>query len=278
MFLPAIGVGGLAGWRILQKTAPVQQAAFERSPSLQRNIAYFRENIKSATSAEALVNDRRLLNVALGAFGLADEINKKGLILKMLEGGTKAPDALANRFADPRYKAFVKSFDYADNGGAKIQKASFHEDIIARYKTLEFERALGESDNDMRLAMNFKREIADVIAGQENDITAWFHIMGRRPVREVVAAALNIPTEVSRLELDRQQEIFSEKTQRIFGDSSPQIFKNPETIEDVIRRFFLNRQLASGPTSTTPGFAALNVLQAGSLGPQSASNLLLSQI
>ena len=52
-------------------------------------------------SAEALVKDRRLLTVALGAFGLDGEIDKKFFIRKVLEGGTEASDSLANRPYDP---------------------------------------------------------------------------------------------------------------------------------------------------------------------------------
>ena len=96
-FQPAIGVGGLSGWRILEATSARQRETFERSPQLLRNIEYFRENISSAQTAEALVKDRRLLTVALGAFGLTEEIGKRAFVQKMLEGGTEDSGSLANR-------------------------------------------------------------------------------------------------------------------------------------------------------------------------------------
>src|SRR5690606_39015084 len=90
-FQPTIPMGGLAGWRFLERTAAAQRAAFERGPELARDIAYFQERIAAVGSAEELVADRRLLKVALGAFGLEDEIDKKAFVRKVLEGGTDDP-------------------------------------------------------------------------------------------------------------------------------------------------------------------------------------------
>ncbi len=277
-FLPTTGGGGLVGWRVLEKTAPAQQAAFERTPSLNRNIDYFLENVGKALTPKDLVSDYRLLTVALGAFGLGEEINNRGLVLRMLEGGTEDEDALANRFTDTRYKAFVKAFSYGNiDGGLKILTESFQNDIVARYKALEFERAVGEVDNDMRLAMNFKREIADIANGDASDVTKWFQVMGNRPLREVVATALNIPTEVAQLDVDKQQEIFADRANQILGDSSVSALSDPENIDLLIRRFFLNRQIEQGPSQTTPGYAALTMLQSTGLGASSISSLILSQ-
>lgn len=277
-FLPAIGVGGITGWRVLQSTAAQQQTTFERSPTLQRNIEYFRENVKNATSIEDLVNDRRLLTVALGAFGLSDELNKKGLIVKILEGGTEDVRSLANRFPDTRYKEFAEAFSYGNiDGGSKILLNSFREDIIARYKTLEFERAVGDVDNDIRLAMNFKREISKITGTESEPDTKWLQIMGNRPLREVIATALGVPEAVAQLDLDRQVEIFSDRARGLLGDATLDQLNEVGAVDDLIRRFFLNRQLQSGPTATTPGVAALTLLQSSSLGGIASGNLLLSQ-
>jgi len=277
-FQPAIPLDGLAGWRVLQKTAPNQQEVFERSPTLTRNIEYFRENISKALTAEDLVNDRRLLTVALGAFGLSDEINKKAFVQKILEEGTEQSGAFALRLNDPRFRALAEAFGYGNiDAGSSVLLDSFREDIIARYKTLEFERAVGEVDNDMRLAMNFKREMPDIADSDSEDATLWFQIMGNRPLRELVAAALNIPTSVAQLDVDRQQEIFESRARQVFGDGSPKIFTDPEVIDDAIRRFFLNRQIQNGPSASTPGFTALTLLQGANLGGAATANLFLSQ-
>ena len=278
MFQPAVGTGGYLGWRVLENSEVRQREQFEQSPLIEREVEYFRENISKATSAEALVEDRRLLRVALGAFGLGDELNKGAFIQKILEEGTLEDRSFANRISDQRYRDLADTFSYGNLVDPEVGSEAFREDIIARYKTLEFERAVGDVDGDMRVAMNFKREIGDIAAtAVENETTAWFQIMGNPPLRELVATALNIPAEASQVDIDQQQEFFADRAQSVFGSSSPEIFSDPDTVNDIIRRFFLNRQLENGPGVLTPGFGALTLLQNTTLGAGASLNLFLSQ-
>ena len=277
-FQPTIGSGGYLGWIVLGRTEEAQRETFDRSPQLQRDIDYFRENIASANTAEKLVNDRRLLTVALGAFGLGEEINKRAFIEKILNEGTEERTAFANRINDSRFSSMAKAFGYGNVFNfVDVSTEEFREDIIARFKTQEFERAIGESDNEIRLALNFRREIAEIANNSLDEEVQWFQVMGRRPVRAVMEAALNIPSEVAQLDIDRQQEIFADKAQQVFGDSSPAQFADSDRVEEAIRRFFVKGQLEAGPNSSTRGFAALSLLQGGGFGGLAAQNFFQSQ-
>lgn len=278
MFQPTTPIGGYGGWLVLERTAPRQRVAFEKTPQIQREIAYFRENIAKATTAEALVKDRRLLAVALGAFGLGDEIDKRAFIRKILEEGTDDPKSFANRLNEPRFKAFAEAFGYGNIlGGIKVTLFSFQEDIVARYKSLEFEKAVGESDSDMRLAMNFKREIAAIASGENADRVGWLQAMGNRPVRELLTTAFGLPASLAQVDIDRQREVFEEKSLKLFGDKSIAALKDPAKVDAVIRRFFLFRQIEAGPGPSTPGSSALTLLQSGAVAGDSVANLVLSQ-
>lgn len=277
-FRPAIIVSGYSGWRVLEKTEPKQRETFEKSPGLLRDIEYFKENISKAKTAEDLVKDRRLLTVVLGAFGLGDEINKRGFILRILEGGTDADDSFANRLNEPRFKAMAKALGYGNIAGPKIELNSFQDDIISRFKSLEFERAVGDVDSDMRLAMNFKREILAIAQTESVDRSGWLQAMGQLPVRTLLSTAFGFPDAVAQLDIDRQVEMFEAKAQDLYGDKSAAVFLDPENVEDVIRRFFLFQQMKSGPNASTPGAAALTMLQTSALGGgASIANLFLSQ-
>jgi len=96
-FQPVVPLSGYAGFAFLERTLETQQQAFNSSASIQRDTEYFLENIEKVETAEALVNDRRLFTVALGAFGLSDDINNKFFLQKVLEDGTLDPDALSNK-------------------------------------------------------------------------------------------------------------------------------------------------------------------------------------
>ncbi|MEM9705455.1 MAG: DUF1217 domain-containing protein, partial [Pseudomonadota bacterium] len=164
VFTPIVGSGGFLGFQVLQRTQENQRAAFDRSPQLNREIEYFRANAANATSAEALVTDRQLLTVALGAFGLGEEIDKRAFVRRMLEEGVREPTSFANRQADPRYRELVGAFNFDDVvSPPAVSSPEFIEDLIARYKVREFENAVGEVDTDIRLALNFQREIPAII-------------------------------------------------------------------------------------------------------------------
>lgn len=278
-FQPVIGVTGYVGFRVLERVAPRQQEIFDRSPDIQRDIAYFRDNIANALTAEDLVKDRRLLTVALGAFGLGEEINKRALVQRIIESNVFEERSLVNRVNDSRYKELTKAFGYGDiTEGTNVLRDAFREDIIARYKSLEFERAVGNADPDFRLALNFKREIAAITSGENVDRVGWLQILGQRPVRELLATALGIPDAVAGLDIDQQIKIFEDRTERFFNSSSPGVFAEQGVVDQTIRRFFLNQQVKAGPNAATPGFAALTLLQNAAVGGTGGANLLLSQV
>ncbi|ESW59285.1 MAG: hypothetical protein Q27BPR15_18375, partial [Rhodobacter sp. CACIA14H1] len=97
MFTPVLPAFGTQGWTFLKRTEAAQQATFARQPEIRRDEAYFRDRIGAVRTAEALVSDRRLLRITLEAFGLEQDVDARAFIRKVLEGGTKQADALANR-------------------------------------------------------------------------------------------------------------------------------------------------------------------------------------
>ena len=124
-YVPAIPLSGVAGWRFLERTSERQQAAFEKSATVKREIAYFEEKIGSVTRAADLLGDRRLLKVALTAFGLEDKIDQKAFIRKVLEEGTTKEDALAVKLSDPAWKNLSAAFGFGDAGGGRTGEAGF---------------------------------------------------------------------------------------------------------------------------------------------------------
>lgn len=265
MFTPVVPFGGFAGWKVFERTAARQFAAFEKSPELQRDLAYFRDKIGSVTSAEALVADRRLLNVALGAFGLESEIAKKAIIRRVLEQPPGDPKSFANRLNDPRWRAFARAFGFASSAPPLSSKA-FQSDIEARYAERAFESAAGEADANIRLALNFKREIKAIAEGASVDRSGWFQILGQQPLRRVVETAFGLPESFASLDVDRQRAILEEKAAQSFGGRSPAVFASAETVDATLRRFFLRDAAQAAPT-TGRGVAALTLLTAPGAAP-----------
>lgn len=259
-YQPVVPLSGYTGWRFLQRTLDQQQTAFQESQSVTRATTYFRENIGEITSAEDLVKDRQLLNVALGAFGLDEDINSKFFIQKILADGTTADDALANRLSDTRYRNLADAFGFGDFGLPLTSQPLFAEDIIDRFEARQFERAVGDVDNDMRLALNVKEGLEDIISSVESENARWFGLLGNQPLRQVVQTALGLPSEIATVDLDKQLELFKERAESILGTDDVSELTDPETQEKMIR-LFLVRSESQQNSAFSGASVALTLLQ-----------------
>jgi hypothetical protein len=277
-YQPQVPVSGIAGWRILQRSQETQRAAFDNSADIKSDIAYFEKNIGSVGSTTELMADRRLLKVALGAFGLDEWIDRKAFVRNVLEEGTTEPDSLANKLTEPNFKKLSAAFGFGDAKGAQTATAGFAATITEAYRTRAFEAAVGEADEDMRLALNFKREIAD-LAGEEGEKGgSWYSIVGSKTLSKVAQYAFGLPTDsFGTLDVDRQREILMKKCDALFGSSDLSVFQDPDNVNKFIDRFLARSQLENGSTNTTGSSPALTLLQSsGSSGSQGLLNLLMS--
>lgn len=273
-FTPVIPATGLAGWNFLKISRESQTEIFNKSPDIARDVEYFKENIGSVETLDDFMSDRRLLKVALGAFGLGEEINKGAFVRQVLAEGTADGRAFAVRLNNQDYLDMANVFAVDSEGNLSIDSDTA-ENIIADYQTGAFEVEVGTVDNTMRLAMNFEREMGELASSGVSENAGWFKVMASVPMRTVIEGAFNLPTEFSQLDLDRQKEILSDKANSLFGGKSVDIFSDPENMEKAIRRYLLTEQINSGPDSSTPGFAALSIL-GGGIGSAGIANLLLS--
>ena len=258
-FQPAIPQGGLAGWRFLQRTLDTQTASFDRRPDITRDTVYFEARIGTISSAQELVSDRRLLRVALGAFGLQDDINNRFLIRKVLEDGTLREGALANRLSDSRYREMAQTFGFGDLAVPSTRLSDFGAKVTERYRRQQFEQAVGQQNGTMRLAMSATRALPDLVGGNESERTKWFRIMGNPPLRRVFETALGLPATFGKLDLERQLSVFQDRSRSQLGLGSLKELTDPVTMDRLIQRFLLKSD-AAGQTASDRGTVALGLL------------------
>jgi len=271
-FTAALPLGGITGYRLLQRTAETQQLTMENSSFYKREVEYFKENIGNADTAEKLVSDRRLLNIAVSAFGLGDELNKTFFIKKVLEEGTDDENSFANRLNSTQFKTMTEAFGYGNASGVRVNDPNFADTIIEKFSRQSFEVAVGDQDSDLRLALGFERNIQDVLP----TASGWFQIMGDTPMRTVLETALGLPSAFAQLDVDKQREVLEDKVNNLYGGKTPDILADPENMDDLIRRFLVRQQINNGPSATTPGMTALTLLQ-NAVGFGASQNLFLSQ-
>lgn len=266
-FSPVVPIGGLAGWQFLTRTLASQRAAHDQGPQQVRETDAFRARIGDVRTAEDLVGDRTLLKVALGAFGLTDDIDNRFFIRKVLEEGTRSETSLANRLSDPRYAALADAFAFDSPVGPRTLLPSFSDEIIAAYEERSFEAAVGEKNANLRLALGLERELGQLVARTKGGDAQWFSVMGNPPLRKVFETAFGLSSRVGSLDIDQQLGIFKEKARTAFDTASVADFVDPEKLSELRSSFLLRAQLSEpAAAGLAPGAAgtALAILSGGS--------------
>jgi hypothetical protein len=220
MFAPVVPLGGLAGWSLLDRTIERQTTLFNAAPALQRDTDHFRQAIAGVETAADLVSDRRLLRVALGAFGLQDDIDSRAFIRTIIEQGTASPDALANRLTDDRYRGLAEAFDFLADPVSE-PSPGFADRIVDQFRRREFEIAVGNQDEALRLALNADREFAAMAAEDGSDTALWFRILGTPPLRKTLETALGLPQSFAQLDLDRRGPVARGRSPRYLLAQGP---------------------------------------------------------
>lgn len=258
-YTPVIPFGGYGGWALLGRTMAAQTGQFARSPEIQRDMAYFRDKIGSVKTADDLVSDRRLLRIALTAYGLESDLDSRAFIRKVLADGTLQTTALSNRLADKRYLDFSKAFGFGDFSIANTQKSDFADKILSAYQARAFESAVGSQNEDMRIALNARRELGQLASKTLSTNARWYKALASPPLRSFLQTAFGLPASFARIDLDQQLRVLKDRAQTVIGSDDLSALAAPEKLEKLMQSFFAR---SSSQTGTSARSSALTLLQA----------------
>lgn len=261
-FKPIVVGNGLVAWRNLQRSLPQQLERFAKAPVQDRVIKHFEEKAQTLTSGNAVVSDRQILTVALGAYGLQDDLQSRFFISKILDEGVSQPNALANRMTDSRYKRLAG--DFAFDGLSRITGVldATAKKITSNYVQQAFAEAVGQNDQSLRLALNADGEFQRIAAQDISDDAKWYLVMGNPPLRSVVETSLGLPNSFGRLDIDQQLDVFRAKSASSFGVTEIDDLANVEKRGTLIDLFLLKQQVLQG-SSFSSNSIALQLLNPG---------------
>jgi hypothetical protein len=141
-------------------------AQFQKWPSYAQSVTYYRDNITKVTSVDDLLNNRKLLTVALSAFQLEGSIDQQGLLRKLLTQDPTATGSLAQQLLDPRFKQFAQAFaGLRSDGGTSVQNPTSINTVLAGYQANEYAKWVSNNYNDptIRQALFFQQTVQDTI-------------------------------------------------------------------------------------------------------------------
>ena len=219
------------------------------------------EKIGKVKTAEQLVSDKRLLRIALTAFGLEGDLNSTAFIRKVLEGGTLKEGSLANKLADKQYQKFSSAFGFGDYSVPRTKISTFPDEILSAFRARSFETAVGDQNNTYRLALNAEREVAIVATGSSSDNAKWYTILGNQPLREVFQTALGLPKSFASIDIDQQLSVLKARSQSAFGSDTVAQFKDPARMEALVRRYITRAEMQDQGSGSSPASIALQLLR-----------------
>lgn len=204
----------LTDYRLITRDMPASLKRVSEEPVVSRETEYYLENISKVESIDDFLADDRLFSYAMKAHGLEEMTYGKGLMRKILEGGTEDEDALVNKFTDSRYKAFAEAFDFKTHEGNATIFTAAQQGTVDKYLQQTLEENAGEDNQGVRLALYFERkipELMDELGEDASDRSIAFSILGDDALGEVVRTALGIPAESAAGNIDRQADTILDK-------------------------------------------------------------------
>jgi len=264
-FVPALPSGGVAGWKILTATYDRQLQSFSKSPQVRSDRDYLVGKMSEPISVEAFLKDTRLVRTAMMAFDLTGEEWKKGLIRKVLTEAADPQSNFLDRLSNPKYSAMASMLSPNPDGMIVLdpEKAAA---LGVRFESNAFEVAVGNVDDAMRLALNFRSEISELAKEGSSDRTIAFRLMSDIPMFTVLKTTLNLPTSVSKLPVDRQAALIENNLKKALGISKLSELSDPPVTEKLIVRFHAMKSMSDTASAATPASAALTLLSGSGFG------------
>ena len=234
------------------------QAMTAAEPAVKTATAYYEAKIGSVSSVQDLVGNYRLLSYALNAYGLGDQINNKGLITKVLEGGVSNSKSLANTLPNSRWKAFAAAFNFVDSGATSPSSPSAVTTTTSDYVEQQLESDQGGQDVGVQLALYFQRVAPTV--------TSEYGILADTNLLQVAATIMGLSPSVA---ADLQPKTLSE----LMPVSDLQ---DPVKLQQLTERFTAMYDYTYGPGSGAT--TSLTANSGNSSSEQSGAAAVLSSI
>ncbi|MCA1940859.1 MAG: DUF1217 domain-containing protein [Caenispirillum bisanense] len=232
-----LGSSSLVAHTVLNRDLDRYKKIFREDPAIKRETDYLKEKLPQFESLDDLADDYRAWQAVTSAFGLDDQAYAKALLKKVVKEGVTDKGAMANRMVDTRYKDMAKFFNYDVLGMMGLQSEKKIADLVDRYETQMFEKAIGESNENLRLAMYFERKIKSV--------TSMYEVLGDKAMYQVALKMAGLPKEYAQVDIDKQADYFKQKLPL-------KDLKNPEKLDKLLQSFLARADAENSTAASSP--------------------------
>ncbi|EKV26545.1 Flagellar basal-body rod protein FlgF [Caenispirillum salinarum AK4] len=232
-----LGTSSLTAHTVLNRDIDRYRQIMREDPAIKRETDYIRENIGTKASIDEVTDDYRLWQSITTAFGLEDQAYAKAMLKKVIREGATDREAMANQMVDPRYKELASFFEYDKLGMLNAQSPKWVDKLVEKYETAQFEKAVGESNENLRLAMYFERKVKSV--------KSWYQILGDKAMYQVALKMGGLPKEYAQVDIDKQAEYFKDKLPL-------EDLKDPKKLEKLLQSFLARADAEDNSAMANP--------------------------
>ncbi len=169
----------------------------------QAETNYYAANITKVKSIDDLMADSRLYNYALSASGIDPTSVSKDLIRRVLEGGVRDPDSVANKATNKAFVRLATSLNFEAYGEVATTRSASQQPVVDKYMRQTLEEDAGKTNEGVRLALYFERKAPG--------ITNWYDVLADTALASVVRTAIGLPDSFATADIDKQAQAFEAK-------------------------------------------------------------------
>lgn len=251
MVLSISGLNSQLALTLIDSTRDRQLETLRGEPQHARAAETFRERIAGITSPKEFVQDFEVYSFVMRAFDLEDQIFGKGMIRKILESDPTDQTSLVNRLTDARFGELHAALGFTTGLGAQspdFSNTAWQDGIVEQYFERAFTKGYAEQNETVGTVLEFREKFVG--------LNSWYDVLKDTDLTEFFQTALNLPSELSGLDVDKQAEILADKY-----DLSK--LADPAERDRLITRYVAISE-ALNPQGFSANSSALTVLQSGS--------------
>ena len=221
---------------------------------MKSSTAYYLANIGKVTTVNDFVNNYRLFSYAMKAYGLSDMTYAKGLITKLLNGGTTSPTSLAQYAERPALSRLRQGLRlHRPRRGRHHHGGGHHDHDGQPMSSRPWRITRARKNQGVQLALYFKR--------QAPAVTSAYGILADSALLKVVQTAYGIPASSGVQDID-VQAAYLNKVLNIKD------LQDPTKLNQLITRFTAEWDAGGNNSSSTAASNALLVSDGFQRRPQ----------
>lgn len=238
----------IASYNRLSSNLETSIKRVSEQPVIKREAEYYQKNIGNIKSVDDFMENPRIYNFALKAFGLEDMQYAKAFIRKVLNEGIDDPKAFSLQLSDQRFREFATAFNFKRYQAATTSFDRVQSGAVNMYLRNSLESQSGEESEALRLSLYFERKAGTV--------TSAYSILADKALYQVTRTALSLPNAMSGADIDKQAAILKEKVDiEKLGD--------PAYVKKMITRFLAQYEVQNSSALSSPAATILSGAGAG---------------